>query len=64
MFQLNDFIAKYVIKRPQSMFLKDVDDKREKLIEKICNKSVLVLEEQGQSVHHISKQYYLLNPRH
>ena len=43
MFQLNDFIAKYVIKRPQSMFLKDVDDKREKLIEKICNKSVLVI---------------------
>lgn len=43
MFQLNDFIAKYVIKRPQSMFLKDIDDKREKLIEKICNKSVLVI---------------------
>lgn len=43
MFCLEDFISSYVTKRPSSMFLKDIDDNREKLISKIRNKTVLVI---------------------
>ena len=43
MFELNSFIAKYVTKRPRSMFLSDVENNREKLTEKIAGKTVLVI---------------------
>lgn len=43
MFELNSFIAKYVTKRPRSMFLSDIDNNREKLTEKIEGKTVLVI---------------------
>ena len=43
MFDLNEFIGKYVTKRPQSMFLKDIEDNREQLINKIEGKTVLVI---------------------
>ena len=43
MFDLNHFIGKYVTKRPQSMFLKDIEDNKVELIRKIEGKSVLVI---------------------
>lgn len=43
MFSLDDFINKYVTKRPQSMFLKDIEDNSEQLINKIEGKRVLVI---------------------
>ena len=43
MFELNSFIAKYVTKRPRSMFLSDIEKNREKLTEKIAGKTVLVI---------------------
>lgn len=43
MFDLNQFIAKYVIQRPQSMFFQDIEANREKLFHKIEGKSVLVI---------------------
>lgn len=43
MFDLNHFIGKYVTKRPQSMFLKDIEDNRGELTRKIKGKSVLVI---------------------
>lgn len=43
MFELNRFISKYVTKRSKSMFLKDIEGNKEKLTEKIKDKSVLVI---------------------
>lgn len=43
MFNLNMFIGKYVTKRSQSMFLKDIEENREELTRKIEGKSVLVI---------------------
>ena len=43
MFNLDTFIDQYVTKRPQSMFLKDIEANRDKLAEKIAGKSVLVI---------------------
>lgn len=43
MFDLNKFIGQYVTNRPQSMFLSDIEANREKLSQKIENKSVLVI---------------------
>lgn len=43
MFNLNEFIGNYVTKRPESMFLKDIDNHRKELSEKIEGKSVLVI---------------------
>lgn len=43
MFDLNDFIRKYVTKRSQSMFLEDIENNREKLTEKIKGKKILVI---------------------
>lgn len=43
MFDLDKFIGKYVTKRSQSMFLKDIEDNKEKLKKKIKGKSVLVI---------------------
>lgn len=43
MFNLNEFIGKYVTKRSESMFLKDIEENREELINKIEGKSVLVI---------------------
>lgn len=43
MFDLNDFIGKYVTKRPQSMFLEDIENNKEKLTEKIKGKKILVI---------------------
>lgn len=43
MFDLNLFIGKYVTKRPQSMFLKDIVDNRGELTRKIKGKTVLVI---------------------
>ena len=43
MFDLNQFIGKYVTKRPCSMFLEDIENNREELIRKIEGKSVLVI---------------------
>ena len=43
MFDLDSFISKYVTKRPQSMFIEDIEDNREKLKKKIEGKTVLVI---------------------
>lgn len=43
MFDLNQFIGKYVTKRSQSMFIKDIEDNREALKNKIEGKTVLVV---------------------
>lgn len=43
MFELNSFISQYVTKRPQSMFWEDIENHREKLTEKIKDKTVLVI---------------------
>lgn len=43
MFDLEQFIGKYVTKRPQSMFLQDIENNREELTKKIQGKSVLVV---------------------
>ena len=43
MFELNSFISQYVTKRPQSMFVEDIENHREKLTEKIKDKTVLVI---------------------
>lgn len=43
MFNLEQFIAKYVTKRSNSMFLDDIENNRKILKEKICGKSVLVI---------------------
>ena len=43
MFELNNFISKYVTKRPQSMFLGDIERNKAKLTEKIEGKSILVI---------------------
>ncbi len=43
MITLEKFILKYVIKRPESMFLRDIEANYEQLSEKIKDKSVLVI---------------------
>ena len=43
MFDLNRFISKYVTKRERSMFLADIEANKEKLTDKIKDKSVLVI---------------------
>lgn len=43
MFDLNSFIGKYVTKRPQSMFLQDIENNIEELTRKIEGKTVLVV---------------------
>ena len=43
MFEINSFIAKYVTKRPKSMFLTDIEKNKEQLTKKIGGKSVLVI---------------------
>lgn len=43
MFDLNSFICKYVTKRPQSMFLQDIENNKKALTEKIEGKTVLVV---------------------
>ena len=43
MFNLNEFIGKYVTKRSQSMFLQDIEENRDELTRKIEGKSVLVI---------------------
>ena len=43
MFNLDQFISEYVTKRPESMFLQDIEANRALLSERICNKSVLVI---------------------
>lgn len=43
MFNLTDFIGKYVTKRTQSMFLVDIENNRERLNRKIQGKTVLVV---------------------
>lgn len=43
MFNLNKFIDAYVIKRPESMFLDDIEANKEELTRKIEGKSVIVI---------------------
>ena len=43
MFNLNQFIAEYVVKRPKSMFLDDIESNRDKLSAKIKGKTLLVI---------------------
>lgn len=43
MFDLNQFIGRYVTKRPQSMFSQDIESNKEELTKKIDGKSVLVV---------------------
>lgn len=43
MFDLSEFIGAYVTKRPQSMFLSDIEANKEELSKKINGKSVLVI---------------------
>ena len=42
-FDLNSFIAKYVVKRPKSMFLKEIENNHETLNSKIGGKKILVI---------------------
>ena len=43
MFNLDRFISEYVTKRPVSMFLADIEKNRERLVQKIEGKRVLVI---------------------
>lgn len=43
MFDLNSFIGKYVTKRPESMFLQDIENNKYELTRKIEGKTVLVV---------------------
>lgn len=43
MFNLNEFISRYVTKRSKSMFLEDIENNKEKLSGKIAGKKVLVI---------------------
>lgn len=43
MFDLNQFITKYVTQRPQSMFLPDIKENRVELTQKIKRKTILVI---------------------
>lgn len=43
MFNLDSFISQYVIKRPRSMFLQDIEENKQELTDKIKNKSILVI---------------------
>lgn len=43
MFDLNNFIGKYVTKRPESMFLQDIENNKDELSRKIEGKTVLVV---------------------
>lgn len=43
MFDLNSFIGKYVTKRPESMFLQDIENNKDELTRKIEGKTVLVV---------------------
>lgn len=40
---INEFISRHVINRPQSMFMSDIKENHDKLCEKICNKTLLVI---------------------
>lgn len=40
---IESFISEHVIKRSESMFLQDIEDNKQKLIDKIKNKSILVI---------------------
>ena len=42
-FQLDRFIAEYVVKRPESMFLEDIQNNKKQLQAIIQGKSVLVI---------------------
>lgn len=43
MFNLNQFIADYVVKRPKSMFLSDIESNRDRLTAEIKGKTLLVI---------------------
>ena len=43
MIDLNSFIGKYVTKRPQTMFLQDIENNRDELTRKIEGKTVLIV---------------------
>lgn len=43
MFNLDSFISEYVTKRPQSMFIQDIEDNKQELTYKIKGKSILVI---------------------
>lgn len=43
MFNLEQFVSRYVIKRPMSMFLTDMEENKDILNEKITGKTVLVI---------------------
>lgn len=43
MFELSSFISKYVTKRPESMFLSDMEKNKDELSRKIKGKSILVI---------------------
>ena len=43
MFDLNDFISKYVTKRADSLFIRDIEQNRDALSDHIRNSRVLVI---------------------
>lgn len=43
MFELNHFINKYVTNRNSSMFLNDIENNKDKIIEKVSGKTILVI---------------------
>ena len=43
MFNIDLFINHYVTKRPQSMFLEDIENNKEELTHKIEGKTILVI---------------------
>ena len=47
MFDLNDFIAREVTKRPESMFLPDIEDNKKELTKKIKGKKVALFGSYG-----------------
>lgn len=63
MFDLSNFISKYVTKRPVSMFYDDIQNNQEVLIEKIENKSVLVIGGAGSIGSSFIKAVLQYNPK-
>lgn len=62
MFELDEFIKKYVIKRDRSMFADDVEANADNLREKICSKSVLVIGGAGSIGSAFIKSILLYDP--
>ena len=63
MFNLSEFISKYVIKRPKSLFLKDIESKKKELRQGIENKRVLVIGGAGSIGSSFIKEVLAFRPK-